>query len=315
MDNELRNEILSLLYYAEEYLFYGKQEYKESLDYLNTLIKNIDSYHNEELKYIIINWIIHNKVYKTLCPNGIHVYFNNKLYSNILYLLTIRENTRYDLNNNPVTLHIYFDNRYDSVEFNELNKIENISNIFHKKYIHLFNNQWFTNDLYDYCMSNNYNIIYELEDMNQIQNNKPYSHISIKDENINELEHIIKLCSETNMKKLYITPEIRLSSNKNLYRKNIDELSIKYTNKDFYVIFNDYLQGQHIGIDRDNNIFLKENTENFYFKTNNSLEQIIETIKMRMISTKIIHEKCMNCEDNILCALGISDKDCEDKIL
>lgn len=302
--------IHNTLYKIEESLLNNE----ENRDYYNYIEDIINNESNDNIKKILINWKYKFDTYKSLNTNGIWVNATNNIYKDILYMLSIRELGKYELNTFPVTLHIIFDNtKEDSfININKLKQIsEDLDNIFDKKYIHIKNNQYFTNDLYYFISKLNFNIIYEIESLDEIFGNKPLCHIYLK--NIDMINDLVKKSKESSVNQLYITPSLKLSSDKNKFRKIMQDLSIKETTENFSILIDDYFPGQHLYLN-DNKIYILSSSYSFNPIIASDPDSSAKNIKMELIKANYLNDKCYNCDEKILCMLGISDVDCESKI-
>lgn len=307
-------ELKKVMYLSNEYQYYCKEQYKPYYDFLKDIEDNIDCIKDNELFYVFKNWMYYNKVYKTISINHIHLRLNDDLYKNVLYCLQIRDQTRYDINVSNTSLHLYYDNRCDIMNTKELEKVSKLKSCFNNIYIHLYNNQYFIDELYEYCNQNNFELVYELESKNDIADNKSSVHLFLTDDNLNDIEDIITKCiNNKNIHKLYITSALHKRESRSIYRSKLDNLIGTYNTKDFSIIPDDYTIGQHIGMTNNQEIYLKEGNMDIIFEDNN-IDDVVSNMKKYLIEKIYIDKKCLYCDETVMCMLGISDKPCEVKI-
>lgn len=302
-------KITSLFYVVDEYNFFNKTEYEEIYYYLNKIYNN--ECNNLNIKFLLENNKLRSLVYKTISFNKFYIHWDNDLYKNILKLLYYRDLSFYKLENN-IEINILFDNKIDIANIEELRKID-ILNIFDKKNIILFNNQYFINELFDYCVENKYNLIYNIENVNEILNNKYICQINIDDISIDNMNYIVEKCSKTNMKELHIIPMINNTEKLFYFRKEFDKLRSIYNLENEFLYIDIIQPGRAIGIDKNNKLYLKLTSEEIVID-NDNIELQIEMIKKILINRNYILPKCINCEENILCLCGFSEKECGDRL-
>lgn len=315
MNKEDIDALNNLFYKAEDFQHYNVTEYNEYYKYVNSINENISSIDDEELKKRIVNWTYKNKVYKTLNVNSITIPYTLNMAANVLYGLLIRAYTRQDYNSFPLTLHIEYDDRkYGELYREVFERLEPVTKIFDKVKIHFYNNKCFGGEMYEYIANNEYEIIHEIESLDDIIETKDNIHLYVTDDIITDIESYFKKAKECKCEKFYVTCCCEDSNNRNIFRKNIDDYVLKYTDLKFSIIIEDYLPGQHLYVD-DVNVQLKTNHNAECINKDMSIFSIIEQLKLQMIETMYLSDECLNCNEKILCMLGVSDKDCAYKIL
>lgn len=305
----------TLFYNAEEYFHYNNEMFKPYAEYLNSITENIDTITDEDLKFYLTNWIYKNKVYKTININSITVPYNSNMSVNILYGLIIREYSRYDYNTQAVTLHIEYDNTKHGtdVSIEDFKRLEQILGAFSKKKIHLYNNITFIEDLGEYLLSNGYEFIHEIVNIDDIKEEMPSMHLNITDENIDSFEEYIKTSVNKKCGKLYITNLCKQTKNIDLFRYNLDDFIFKYNTLSFSIISDDNIPGKNLYID-NNFVGLKLNTNINLHDKSAPITNTIELLKKDLINKSYISNKCLDCSEKVLCLLGASDERCDYKI-
>lgn len=314
MTNEDKSMLTTLFYNAEEYYHYKNNDMQPYAQYLDELVNNISDVEDETLKLNLTNWIYKNKVYKTININSITVPYNNYISLNVLYGLMIRECSRYEYNTQPTTLHIEYDpETHEDISLEYFNRIEQFSTVFTKKKLHLFKDVSFINELEQFFFQHNYEIIYEISEINDIKSGMSNIHVNITDENINSFEEFIKQALNASCNKMYITHKCNNTNNIDLYRYNLDEFIFKYNTISFSIISEDYIPGKDIYVDNDN-VGLKLNNNILLHSRTLSLENIIYKLKIDLIEKQYLSENCLNCSEKVLCLLGASDERCSYKM-
>jgi hypothetical protein len=316
----MKNQLSNLFYMAEEYQHYNNEEYKEVYEYISELVNNVDNIEDEDLKYILTNWKYKNLVYKTLQFNSLWTSAGNTMFLNILKLLSIRDLTKYTENTAKLELHIDFDNKHCfSLNIQDFKKLDETFRCFHKKTIHIKNGMYFTGELYDYLMNNDYYLIYEIEDASQIQSGTFNINVVVTENNIDMLENIIQTHMNNNGRSCFFEVDKSTSSNvRNKFRKLIEDFVFKYSSRSYIIESIDYIPTNSVGIDFNNNIYLKNNFPNLKtscFSMDKSVVDIINTLKKELIEHNYLSKRCLTCDEKILCLMGVSNVDCFDKIL
>lgn len=316
----MKNKLLNLFYMAEEYQHYNNEEYKEVYDYIMDLLNSVDDIEDEELRYILINWKYKNLVYKTLQFNSLWIPAGSTMFLNILKLLSIRDLTKYAENPSKLELHIDFDNKHcSSVNIQDFKKLDETFRCFHKKTIHIKNGMYFTGELYDYLMSNNYFLVYEIESVSQIQSGTFNINIKVNESNIDTLDNIIQIHMENNGRSCSFEIDKTASSHvRNKFRQLIENFVFKYSSRSYIVESIDYIPTSSVGIDFNNEIYLKSNFPNLMtsrFPVDKNIVEIINTWKQELIGNNYLSKQCLTCDEKILCLMGVSNVDCFDKIL
>ena len=317
----MKEQLVNLFYMAEEYKHFEIEEYKEVYDYISELVNNIDSIEDLDVKKYLLNWKYKDLVYKTLQFNSLWIPANDRMFLNALTLLRIREYTKYEnYCSGCLNLHIIFDSsKFPYLIIKELQKVDAMNNFFKEKYIHIYNGEYFEGELFEYLVNNDYNIIYEIDNIKQVQSGTYNIRYCVDEQNIGELDSIIQKHISNNGKKCFIHIKKENSSEfRNKARKAIEEMLFKYSTRFYLIVAEDFLPTQNVQIDFEHKLSIKDNIKDLYttiYNTNDNIDDIISTWKKELISHSYFDDKCMNCDEKILCMLGVSDIDCDEKIL
>ena len=200
-------------------------------------------------------------------------------YKNILKCMDIKQSCNKTIIRKPFNLHLYFVENDNIDVYNELKRIEdfNFDNIF----LYLKDEQYFYGELLDYIESKNIVIINKLNKNSDVT----YENIFVDYVITDLLEHITN--NVDNYRKIKTIFYTKKCEDDILVLKSL----LPYTK----FIKVTYLLGEHIGI-HDNNMYVKSfSDENFYFTDANEL--IDYFIKYKLLT----YEKCVECNDSILC--------------
>lgn len=318
MTIEERNTLNELFYNAEEFFHYKKYEYSEFYNYVKSLIDGLDSIEDLELKKILMNWDYKNRIYKSLNINSITVPCDENIITNTLYGMMIRECGLLDVNPHPFILHI--DYKFgDLFDKNVIDRFEWVSDNFHRKKFHIEESGYdISDEIKQYLLSKNYEIVYNVTKSESfvVEGGKPRIRVILDDYNINSFENLVELAVKYKVSIMYVVNKCVESKNNNTFRCLIDELIVKYGSKDFAIVCEDFLPGQHLCVDTES-VSLRYTKDDVFskFSRKESLSKVCELLKLDMIDKMYIKDECVGCDEKLLCMLGISDKDCSLKLI
>ena len=287
------NDLYNLFYNVYEYLYLNKVECQPFYEYLKTVYHT--QLEDKTVQLLIQNWRI-KELLNGIKFNNIHIPLNDRVFQNVLKCLSQREmlNKRYIVS--PSVLHVY----YDDATFNmdEFKKLEQFS--FDKKYFYIIDCD-IVGEFKLYLQMMKYEIVHLVNPTDRAVNEKTHIHISMsKEDSIEDLEECLESHINLRTKKVYICTRNKSKSFLERYFDVIKTYSEKY---DIPIMDVNFLIGEHIGVDDNDELYMKTNTKYIYQSESKFfLDYFMEYM--------FLNKHCLNCDRDLMCATNTLEDGC-----